>query len=112
MITAETQQSLQTQSICSVFLVRHMPNGPEPKAQGLLCVLKNGSRQNRRLKPTFLTMMQVPFGNPRPGTTATRTSKAIWPSQSAQIATAGFFVGKNLFKFYQRPRIILHKEGN
>ncbi len=107
-VAAQAQGALESQRTHSRFLIRHVPHSPEPQSQRILCVLEEGTGQDRSLKPTVCAVIQAASGRPHTRALAAQTSDTLRPSQTGQIRPARLFRGKPSFKLHQRARVVFH----
>ena len=103
-VTAQAEDSLQSESIRAVFLTCQFPDGIEPQTKGLPGSLKNCSRGHRDLSATQRAEEQVPSRMPRCGAAspATWADKLFAPSQLFHIALASLFIGEESKKIPPR----------
>jgi hypothetical protein len=106
MIASQAQKALQSKSISAIFLVCDMPHSTKPHWQRFASSVQNSSRSHRSLCPTFRTMEQSPASLPNFPCLATRTNKAIRPSQLLEIFQAGSLGAKLFLKFHHCTRVI------
>ena len=87
-------------------LVCDMPHRTKPNWQWFASSVHNSSRSHRSLCPTFRTMEQSPASLPNFPCLATRTNKAIRPSQLLEIFQADSLGAKLFLKFNHCTRVI------
>ena len=93
-ITAQSEQSLQTQGTGTCFLIGDKPYSSKPHTQRLAGILKDGSSRHRHLVPTTTTNQQITFGWPSLGSPTPRTNETQRPTQLVEVVSACLFRGK------------------
>jgi len=111
LVTAKSENSLETKSAHTILLTGHVPHRPKPNRQLEMGALEYVSRKNRNLHPTA-TAVQKPIrhwaGVFAP---AARAPETIRPTKSGKILATCGFVRKTLLKFGQCSWIVFdHQE--
>jgi len=107
-ITAQTENSLHSECVRSIFLSGQRPYSTKPKLQWLLGVLENRANSNRGSEMTTYTIVQIPLHGLRFLVSTTGSSESFRPAQLEEIVEARFFGGKSLFELDQYLEIVLH----
>src|ERR1022692_718014 len=107
LVTAQTEDALQTQSANASLLAGNLPHGAEPDRQGQVAVLKNGPRRDRHLIPALAAKPPIPPNRPSIGSRAPRTHPSPGPPQSCEVFGAGILAAKAPFQLQQGLRKIL-----
>lgn len=107
-VTAQSHNSFNRYSTCSILLACHPPDGPKPKYKGFMGSVKNSPRYYRYFIMTTRAFIQTIFVIPSFIMRTSRTAKTIWPSQIEQILMACILGAKSLLKFHNCLRVIFH----
>jgi len=108
MIAAQTKRTLQSQRVCPIFLIRHVPDSTKPEPQRLPSFLKKCTSRNRSLEAATSTVEQISLRGPCFLVSTMGTSKTFWPANLEQILKTCFIRSKSFLKFEQGFRIFLH----
>ena len=110
-IAAQAKNSLQSESICPIFLTSDVPHSTKPKPQGFPSAMKNSSGGDRSLRSTSNAMEKTPICSPSARFSAMRANKALRPSQCSEVFDTSGLRAKPFLKLKQVPWVIfLHKE--
>lgn len=111
-VTAKTENPLQTKSTCSVFLTRHKPDGKKPCSKWFVSSVEQGPCRHGCLSSTTSTQEEASAHQIRLFRTITATGarKIACPSKPCDVIKACFFTNEPTVKLLERSRII--KTGN
>ena len=109
-IAPESENPLQPQSVCPIFLTGDMPHSAKPNNKWLFCVLENRSSCYRVLVSALRAFVQAICHSPAFLMSTTCAAEAIWPAKRKQIAAARAFRAKPLLKLLQRLGVNLHRD--
>ena len=107
-VAAKPKNSLQSKRAGPVFLARHPPHGSKPQCQRLSRIFKHRPCCQRCSVVAFRALPQILSYGPCLGMSATRTGKAIRPSQAEQVFATGFLCGEPGLEFWQRSGVVSH----
>lgn len=107
-IATQTKHMLQSQRVRPIFLTGQVPDGTKPETERLLGVLKDDSRYDKRSVTAFGTLEERSSYWPSFFMAATRTSKAVWPTQPKKVIPARFFRRKTGLEFHECSGVVLH----
>jgi len=88
LVTAQTEDALQTQSADAVLLAGNLPHGAEPDRQGQVTVLKNGPCRDRHLIPAVVAATPIPPDRQSISTRAPGTNPPVRPTQEPRKYSA------------------------
>ena len=110
-ITAQPQHPLKPKCADAVFLVRHIPQSPEPNMQRFPCILKDRACRDRSLQSASLAVEQSPARSPSSHPLTGRARKTFRPTKCNQVFYAGVFSCKLTLKLHNVLRVIFHTRG-
>jgi len=108
LVTAQAQDTLDTQGTGPILLARYGPHRSKPQRQRKVAALKYGPRRHRDLAPTLAAQPKPPTHRPRLSTSTAGADKAIGPTKLTQVRPTGLVGGKAGFELGQGSRVVLH----
>ena len=108
LITAQAQDSFQTQCTSAVLLSSDPPDRSKPHRQGFMRILKDCPRYYRRLVATFRALIKHSSNRISFFTSTASATKSIWPSNLTKIITAGSVGRKRGLEFLKILGILQH----
>ena len=111
LITAQAQQTLQSQRADAVLLVGHEPDGGKPVGQRHAAAIEDRSPRYRDLARTAGTAPTTARQAPACSAAALRTAEAIRPAQPLQIVDACLLVREPGANLLPGARIIRPRSG-
>jgi hypothetical protein len=108
LITAQTQDSFQSQCASAVLLPSYPPDRSKPHRQWFVRVLKDCPRYYRRLVATLRALVKPRSNRISFLTSAARATKSIRPSNLTKIVTAGSVRRKRGLEFLKVLGILQH----
>ena len=108
LITAQTQDSFQSQCTSAVLLSCEPPDCSKPHRQRFVRILKDCPRYYRRLVATFRALIKHSSNRISFLTSTARATKSIWPSNLKKVITAGSIRRKRGLEFLKVLGILQH----
>ena len=106
LVASEPDSPLETQSVPTEFLARHVPHSLKPSAERLSRTFENRSSRDGSLSFTRRAEHVLSCGKPGLTSSTYRTDEASWPSNAFEIGEALGIRGKPLVKFLECARVI------